>query len=39
LSGGALLSTGAWLFIPLAFGTAIAVTLLARDSRLETEGV
>ena len=35
LSGGALLSTGAWLFIPLAFGTAIAVTLLARDSRLD----
>jgi uncharacterized membrane protein YedE/YeeE len=35
LSGGALLSTGAWLFIPLAFGTAIAVTLLARDARLE----
>ena len=34
LSGGALLSTGAWLFIPLAFGTAIAVTLLARDPRL-----
>ena len=36
LSGGALLATGAWLFIPLAFGTAIAVTLLARDGRLET---
>lgn len=35
LSGGALLSTGAWLFIPLAFGTAIAVTLLARDARLD----
>lgn len=36
LSGGALLSTGAWLFIPLAFGTAITVTLLARDARLES---
>ena len=35
LSGGALLSTGAWLFIPLAFGTAIVVTLLSRDPRLE----
>ena len=35
LSGGALLSTGAWMFIPLAFGTAIVVTLLSRDSRLE----
>jgi uncharacterized membrane protein YedE/YeeE len=35
LSGGALLSTGAWLFIPLAFATAIAVTALARDRRLE----
>ena len=35
LSGGALLSTGAWTFIPLAFGTAIIVTALARDSRLE----
>jgi uncharacterized membrane protein YedE/YeeE len=35
LSGGALLSTGAWLFIPLAFGTAIVLTLLARDPRLE----
>ena len=30
LSGGALLATGAWLFIPVAFATAIAVTLLAR---------
>lgn len=35
LSGGALLSTGAWLFIPLAFATAITVTLLSRDPRLE----
>lgn len=35
LSGGALLSTGAWLFIPLAFATAIGVTALARDRRLE----
>ena len=30
LSGGALLATGAWLFIPVAFATAIVVTLLAR---------
>jgi uncharacterized protein len=30
LSGGALLATGAWLFIPVAFATAIAVTLLSR---------
>ncbi len=30
LSGGALLATGAWLFIPVAFGTAIAVTWAAR---------
>lgn len=29
LSGGALLATGAWIFIPLAFGTAILVTRLA----------
>jgi uncharacterized membrane protein YedE/YeeE len=35
LSGGAMLSTGAWLFIPLAFATAIGVTALARDRRLE----
>lgn len=35
LSGGALLSTGAWVFIPLAFATAITVTLLSRDPRLE----
>ena len=34
LSGGAMLSTGAWLFIPVAFGTAILVTVLARDSSL-----
>jgi uncharacterized membrane protein YedE/YeeE len=33
LSGGALLATGAWLFIPLAFGTAFAVSWLARDHR------
>lgn len=32
LSGGALLVTGAWIFIPLAFGTAILVTRLARRS-------
>jgi uncharacterized protein len=30
LSGGALMATGAWLFIPIAFGTAIAVTWAAR---------
>jgi len=28
LSGGALMATGAWVFIPIAFGTAMAVTLL-----------
>lgn len=32
LSGGALLATGAWLFIPIAFLTAIAVTWAARRS-------
>lgn len=31
LTGGALLATGAWIFIPVAFGTAALVTLLARD--------
>lgn len=31
LSGGAMLATGAWVFIPIAFGTAVVVTLLARD--------
>lgn len=35
LSGGALLATGAWLFIPVAFLTAIAVTWAAR--RLPSE--
>lgn len=35
LSGGALLSTGAWIFIPVAFGTAALVTVLARDTHLE----
>lgn len=30
LTGGALLVTGAWVFIPLAFGTAILVTRVAR---------
>jgi uncharacterized membrane protein YedE/YeeE len=29
LSGGALMATGAWVFIPIAFGTAMTVTLLA----------
>jgi uncharacterized membrane protein YedE/YeeE len=33
LTGGALLSTGAWIFIPLAFGTAMLVTLIARGRR------
>ena len=33
LSGGALLATGAWVFIPLAFGTAFLVSHLARDHR------
>jgi uncharacterized membrane protein YedE/YeeE len=35
LSGGALLATGAWVFIPLAFATAFLVRMLARDVRLE----
>ena len=30
LTGGALLSTGAWLFIPAAFGTAFVVAWLLR---------
>jgi uncharacterized membrane protein YedE/YeeE len=34
VSGGAMLATGAWLFIVLAFGTAILVTLVARDRSL-----
>ena len=34
LSGGALLATGAWIFIPIAFGTAFLVTALARDPAL-----
>lgn len=29
LSGGAMLVTGAWVFIPIAFGTAMVVTRLA----------
>jgi uncharacterized membrane protein YedE/YeeE len=33
LSGGAMLATGAWIFIPLAFGTAMLVTLLGRGRR------
>jgi uncharacterized protein len=33
LSGGALLATGAWIFIPLALGSAVLVTLLARDGK------
>jgi hypothetical protein len=28
LSGGAVMATGAWVFIPIAFGTGMAVTLL-----------
>jgi len=35
LSGGALLATGAWIFIPIAFGTAFLVTWLAREWALE----
>jgi len=38
LSGGALLSTGAWIFIPVAFGTAALVTVLARDPTLRETG-
>jgi uncharacterized membrane protein YedE/YeeE len=34
LSGGAVLATGAWIFIPVAFGTAALVTLLARERAL-----
>ena len=34
LTGGALLATGAWIFIPVAFGTAALVTLLARERAL-----
>jgi hypothetical protein len=34
VTGGALLATGAWLFIVLAFGTAVLVTLVARDRSL-----
>lgn len=30
LTGGALLATGAWLFIPVAFGTAFLVAFLRR---------
>jgi uncharacterized membrane protein YedE/YeeE len=33
ISGGALLSTGAWVFIPVAFGTAMLVTGLANGRR------
>lgn len=33
LSGGALLATGAWIFIPITFATAMLVTLLARGRR------
>jgi uncharacterized membrane protein YedE/YeeE len=32
LSGGAMLATGAWIFIPLAFGTAFLVTRLAGEA-------
>ena len=32
LSGGALLATGAWLFIPVAFATAITLTFLSRGA-------
>jgi len=35
LSGGALLATGAWVFIPVAFGTAVLVTRLANVRREE----
>ena len=36
LSGGALLATGAWIFIPLAFATAFLVTRLAGAAHTET---
>lgn len=35
LSGGALLATGAWLFIVIAFATAILVAFVARASQRE----
>ena len=34
LTGGALLATGAWIFIPVAFGTAVLVALLSRSAFL-----
>jgi uncharacterized membrane protein YedE/YeeE len=34
LSGGALLATGAWLFIFVAFATAIAITLIGKQRGL-----
>jgi uncharacterized membrane protein YedE/YeeE len=37
ISGGALMVTGAWIFIAAAFGTAMLVTLLA-TRRLRGEG-
>jgi uncharacterized membrane protein YedE/YeeE len=30
LTGGALLSTGAWLFIPVAFGSAFLIAYVQR---------
>jgi hypothetical protein len=39
LSGGAMLATGAWIFIPLAFGTAFLVTRLARETHGEVGGM
>ncbi|HUF29560.1 MAG TPA: YeeE/YedE thiosulfate transporter family protein [Gemmatimonadaceae bacterium] len=35
LTGGALLATGAWIFIPVAFGTAALVALLSRKVALQ----
>ena len=34
LTGGALLATGAWIFIPVAFGTAALVALLSRSAAM-----
>ncbi len=38
LSGGAMLATGAWIFIPLAFGTAFLVTWLAGEAHGDVGG-
>lgn len=37
LTGGALMSTGAWIFIPVAFGTAFATAFMLR--RIASTGI